>query len=440
MATSSDEVKWEYAVGADGASRFESLWVQRGNCDGGGGLTTRQYRFFDGGSGTATSLHGLRRVATGKDAVDPEVTLCDLPEVALENAASYLHNISRALLCIAIGSSVAMAGTSRILSPEGEEQWSSLDFNELEEELTQRLTDDHISSILTLIDASHKLKSLKMTGCTLIRGHGLQPLRHSTVLQRLDIAIVKDREHPFRLSEEVVLPIVHDIMVKPNSSLVVVHRPFIPSIVGPSKAARQFNVWYEEYKRSRGINRKCKECVDDEYMGEDEDDGYKDVCYSCLEMFHDLCPSMRSLPYQARQSNLRMDNNCWRRYCRDCYRKNVFCCSWCGDDLISRIGNKRYCHECSLLTKCERCGHSACRGCTDIYFAWCAFCSKESCTSCVYFERWTHRYSGIQFSICEDCLDSEESEEYCWSNSSEDSSNSSNDASSSSHNSFDGVD
>jgi hypothetical protein len=101
--------------------------------------------------------------------------------------------------------------------------------------LEKKVTDENISSVLTLFDAANKLKSPKMTGCISILGHGLEPLRESSVIQRLDLVIERHRKEPyyeFQLSEQNVLPILHDIIGRPNCSLQYLQLPRPIGITG----------------------------------------------------------------------------------------------------------------------------------------------------------------------------------------------------------------
>ncbi len=65
----------------------------------------------------------------------------------------------------------------------GDEPWATLDFQEAEESLTAKLTDDDLYEVLTCIDAVNNLKKLCLAGCRNIIGHGLQPLQGSIVLE-----------------------------------------------------------------------------------------------------------------------------------------------------------------------------------------------------------------------------------------------------------------
>lgn len=87
--------------------------------------------------------------------------------------------------------------------------------------LEKKVTDENISSVLTLFDAANKLKSPKMTGCISILGHGLEPLRESSVIQRLDLVIERHRKEPyyeFQLSEQnMSSPFFMTLLVDPTA-------------------------------------------------------------------------------------------------------------------------------------------------------------------------------------------------------------------------------
>ena len=336
------------------------------------------------------------------------IRLTDLPDGALEIAAGYLTKPARALLVVAISSSKEdrSAITTLCRTILAKDDWSSLDFGELETDLTNRLTDSHIHSILECIDATHNLKSLKMHGCISILGHGLKLLRQSTVIERLDLVITKDRNDPFNLAEDDILPIIDDIMTQqPVSKLEVVQLPKNWIYAGASETAIEFARRYNRYKINRG--RKCRICIDE---GEDDEDcKCENVCYGCFAPFHELCPSKMGWPMEMITSNLYTDSSCQRMYCRACYKACVFCCSWCGDGPWNG-GDKLFCNECSPLMKCEGCGDSACRGCAHLNIKQCASCFRTRCKSCVYYEYrmciWNSSPWPSTDPICEACLDS----------------------------------
>jgi len=76
VVENSGEVQWEYAVNADGASKFETLWKKRSNDNdnNGGSGGQRQFQFFNGAANAATrggsngqnnNRHGRRNTAGG---------------------------------------------------------------------------------------------------------------------------------------------------------------------------------------------------------------------------------------------------------------------------------------------------------------------------------------------------------------------------------------
>ena len=79
-----------------------------------------------------------------------------------------------------------LAGMNRLLwwrvYRESSQAWFKIDFDE-----DKRLTDYDLSRLLTRVNAGSVTNDLDLFGCNQIRGSGLAPLRHSRVLQRLDL-------------------------------------------------------------------------------------------------------------------------------------------------------------------------------------------------------------------------------------------------------------
>ena len=75
-------------------------------------------------------------------------------------------------------------------------QWDILDFEDVDKELANMLSDDDLCSILQCINAQDVLKRLKLCGCINITGVGLQPLLGSTTLEQIDISLVRQYEYP----------------------------------------------------------------------------------------------------------------------------------------------------------------------------------------------------------------------------------------------------
>ena len=126
--------------------------------------------------------------------------------------SSYLAAPSRALFAVAlkfedVDSSAAIIGC----------RWVALDFGDIEKDLVAKLSDDDIRDVLLSIDAVNNLKRLRLTNCINISGVGLEPLRGSTIIRKIDLSLVGDHESPKldlgpSLSCAEVLPILDSII------------------------------------------------------------------------------------------------------------------------------------------------------------------------------------------------------------------------------------
>ena len=153
-----------------------------------------------------------------------DICIFDLPNEALSYAASYLARPSKALFAIALrhDTTINDDATIAILSLE---QFGVLDFGEVEKTLAAKISDDDLREILICIDASTKLKKLKLAGCINITGVGLTPLCESVVLQQIDLSLVAEHKSPVidpqpLMSCDLVLTILDSII----GSNVLVHR------------------------------------------------------------------------------------------------------------------------------------------------------------------------------------------------------------------------
>jgi len=139
--------------------------------------------------------------------------LVDLPLTAI---ADYLPSTNRLLLAVAltasslkdIGWNNAKLSTASKAVLASKEYWE-LDFAEIHE-FAGDPSDEDLRALLLSIDAKNTLKTLRLEGCTQIVGHGLEPLRESTVLQCLSLPYrrVNGVESMHALSIDIVVPIV----------------------------------------------------------------------------------------------------------------------------------------------------------------------------------------------------------------------------------------
>ncbi|KAL7534264.1 hypothetical protein ACHAXR_007306, partial [Thalassiosira sp. AJA248-18] len=105
-----------------------------------------------------------------------------------------------------------------------DDQWEKLDFGLFEHmaQCTGRLTDDDLGALLMCIDARNTLKSLELTLCDHITGSGLEPLRGTTALERIDLSLGYNDNNDASsssISASVVIPILESIVEKEGNSL-----------------------------------------------------------------------------------------------------------------------------------------------------------------------------------------------------------------------------
>ena len=161
--------------------------------------------------------------------------ISDLPIGFIADVSAYLTKPSRAILAVAFTTSSSSSlwqtdyEVMHRLSPISKaivsaSQWDILDFEDINKELANKLTDDDISAVLKSINARDVLKRLKLCGCINITGIGLHPLQGSVELEQIDISILGRNERPrvdheSKISEEVVVPILESIVSSIGCSL-----------------------------------------------------------------------------------------------------------------------------------------------------------------------------------------------------------------------------
>ena len=67
-----------------------------------------------------------------------------------------------------------------------------MDFGDIEKELAVKLTDDDIKGVLLSINSINNLMTLRLTNLLSITGVGLEPLRGSTMIEKIDLSLVGD--------------------------------------------------------------------------------------------------------------------------------------------------------------------------------------------------------------------------------------------------------
>ena len=121
------------------------------------------------------------------------LSITDLTDDHLVSIASYLPGTSCVNLAVALSAESSgvwlRSDTGKAIISASQDSWEILDFADLfGDVVANKLTDDDIRALLVCIDAKNKVKTLRLRSCTLLVGHGLEPLRGSTVLKDIDLS------------------------------------------------------------------------------------------------------------------------------------------------------------------------------------------------------------------------------------------------------------
>ncbi|KAL7539472.1 hypothetical protein ACHAWF_006413 [Thalassiosira exigua] len=230
----------------------------------------------------------------------------------------------------------------------------SLDFGEIEPECYHNryaaaLTDEDVRSILLCINAKCTLSRLKLDGCVGIKGHGLEPLRGSTVLDVFDTSMsgstrVFDPENPERtikkspvLSRTVVLPILGSILDANGVALRYLHLyKYRKSWYRSNRASSEFLKRYNQILEGLECSN-CSNLVG--RLGYDRWTAEQKTCYTCLRRFCNR-------------------GECQVRCCRTCKRYHCIQCvapseedsfdsdDFLRDDFESILGRLSTCPTC----------------------------------------------------------------------------------------------
>ena len=256
--------------------------------------------------------------------------------------ASYLPSTSAAFFAVALSSpssSGELSEASKSILSNQDKSWEELDFTNM-----VKLSDEDLRGVLVCTDAKNKLKTLRLEGCSQIVGHGLEPLRESTVLERLDLPRFGNG-----LSIDIIIPLI----VSMRSRYLHEENYYYPCLwkllqnlrfpeEWASRDARNDQAFREELER---INQ----FVPEEHRGA--------ICFQCYR----FCDDHDNLIAQC--------NNCGMTLCEgSCC--NFKCCDGC---------QSCYCSTCAQLDNVDAAAHCGEQHCGDF----CSACANTDCMSCV---------------------------------------------------------
>ena len=349
--------------------------------------------------------------------------LSDLPNGVLTHAASYLALPSRPLFAVALSDqNASTASNERNTAIVDHEEWSTLDFGDIEKDLVTRLTDGDISSILICIDAVNKLKTLKLTNCLHITGAGLEPLRGSTMIKQIDLSLVGKNESPYLkppppISCEILLPILDSIIEREGCSLMHLQFPKVWRKEGSNVQFDHFLQRFDEMP-NRGIISCCKRSCDlppeHEHWIEISGRFYGSQNYTCCECLNYYCDECQD---DAGEYWTNYCGRCERQLCVDC-QSMKFCteckryyCVDCKDFIECWDCSEKYrCKDCrgdwGFCCKCERncCGTYGYECSSSVILFYCQNdnCHMECCNDCEQEFGWPS-CAGCDTEFCYDC-------------------------------------
>mmetsp|Transcript_1348 Transcript_1348/g.2166 ORF Transcript_1348/g.2166 Transcript_1348/m.2166 type:complete len:481 (-) Transcript_1348:79-1521(-) len=342
-----------------------------------------------------------------------------LPGGMLKEVANYLQAPSRILFAIAITPPVGSPydiimsrcrPRVRHSSIEGND-WHTLDFGDIEEDLAAKLSDDDISKALLHIDAANKVKRLRLTNCVNINGSGLSPLFGCTSIEQIDLSLVGAHKLPQldpepALSDKMVLPILHSIISQESNSLK--HLQFPHSWRSEEYYSFRFHEFLERYDEM--LDNSTMSCCSTRLgsgliLFSKDWYGIQDwTCSECTKYYCYECTDKDGIEL------LHFCQTCERNYCTACAA--MVQCSTCDDYLCvdcaphiacpnSTCSNELICKDCR--TECEECKKSWCYSCMDCGL--CEDCSRACCRSCSDKEgaNGVHWCDVCTSNICDDC-------------------------------------
>ena len=299
--------------------------------------------------------------------------MSNLPDALLAHVASYL--LQRECLSFATGlASVEPSPPcfslldrcySIILAQPN--IWETLDLNDVQDIIGRRLSDFDIRGFLLCIDAVNKVKSLRLTNCVGIIGTGLEPLRGSLLLERIDLSLVGDHKSPTLnpeppISVNDVVPILESIIGAEGNALIQVHLPK-KWRVEKSNILTTFLQNFDTVLHGRQI--KCSAEICAEICGENYESGSdeEDDEYYIIPLidWHE-------------GGSYGMNNftcfTCRESFCSHCQETDGGRLDFC------KICDKYYCENCIVVEFCQ--GFRTC----------CAIGQPTSCTACDVVKNW----------------------------------------------------
>lgn len=363
--------------------------------------------------------------------------------------------MSRVVSALDIPSRCKLAGCNSLLQKRvftDELSWTVLNFWNLNRSTRERLSDLDLSRILIRVNGKQNLKELNLQGCRNIRGSGLAPLKHSQVLESINLSATAAQSNPmpFLQTLQTMIPykffhldLSKSVMKNPNHMLLeffrILRQTKLEQTLHDQTLCNSCQDQVMEESRQlvpckNGMPcMKCLKCKQDFCCKGSCPMGVLE-CHSCGNSYCDAC----SAGFIASCSTcgcaccfldpcggMAQCHECNKYWCEDCYKQHgILCkCQLCnGPNVCNDCGTQRgicaencilcktcrtlgrcsecktfFCGKCHLHMSCEKCGNVFCgkSECLD-KVAKCSACKETLCVKCGDFEHC----SGCNISYC----------------------------------------
>lgn len=347
------------------------------------------------------------------------IQLTDLPDALLYDVSSFLSAANTGLLCVALTApasswekchwsqpqppfcKILLRGRGNLFLYQSARAQSDFgwineskkldyfDFSYVIQSVTRGVLNDvDLKAVLICIDARNTIESLELSDdCIHITGSGLEPLRESTTLQRIDLSMNKfdsddnARLQSIALSENAVLPILKSIIQQENQSIRHIQ---LPRKWKDDKSAellqflRKYNQALEYVRLLCGCKGCDNECDMAMHCYGKRFGTQTGTCYKCMKHFcsTEVCGSDPWWDYCIK---------CEKYLCSDCSPVdecsicNRSSCCDCGSMICSGC-NKIYCDNCRPVHACDDCNDWFCEECREVEY--CDECGTPSCSNC----------------------------------------------------------
>lgn len=340
-----------------------------------------------------------------------------LPDALLLKVISYLPRENRLLFAVALtapshnwrcrrrgrrhsGPSPKSSMVLTLSNTDWRNDWGEFDFGNVALAAGRRyfplggLSDDDLRAALLCIDAKNTVRSLKLSKCYGLSGKGLEPLRESKILQRVDLSLVGKHDDPCvyvgvsKLKVKEVVPILFTIITLPNCNLRHVQFP-------------------AHWRRERKHQLTCFLFAYNGMLDSAPNEPCRNIQPSSMSNSHVPCQnnSLTRMGLDGRKYGIQ-DNecfNCGERFCYTCQVDNYGCiyCPCCERDMCRECAEGwDVCRTCGIVVKCDNC-------CSDekveTLSVHCESCYEYCCRDC----KTVNYNEEHDCFLCRECLNSD---------------------------------